>query len=180
MRRRSRSGLVFLLLCFNFILTYAQNISGKIVDTNTGVAQAGLLLTLENTDKLVYTNGSGKFIFENIPAGNYNLLAKVSDQLFIISTFEHSSANKDLGEIKFTAPVVSSESDFSVIDISDLAGIENENDNFSSALSAGRDVFVNAAAYNFSTGRFRPRGYFNEDSEIYMNGMPMNTNPIVA
>jgi len=174
MRRRSRSGLVFLLLCFNFILTYGQNISGKLVDNQTGNPHSGLMLTLENTNNVVFTNNSGNFIFVNVPSGNYNLLAKVSDQLFIISTFEYKSGDKDLGEIKFTAPVSTNENEFSVIDISDLAGIENENDNFSSALSAGRDVFVNAAAYNFSTGRFRPRGYFNEDSEIYMNGMPMN------
>ena len=88
MRRRSRSGLVFLLLCFNFILTYGQNISGKLVDNQTGNPHSGLMLTLENTNNVVFTNNSGNFIFVNVPSGNYNLLAKVSDQLFIISTFQ--------------------------------------------------------------------------------------------
>ena len=61
----------------------------------------------------------------------------------------------------------------SQVDLSDLSGDEAD-DGYSSALSAGRDPFVNAAAYNLSNLRFRPRGYFNEDQEIWLNGMAMN------
>lgn len=45
--------------------------------------------------------------------------------------------------------------------------------NVSSALTAGRDPFFNAASYNFSTVRFRIRGYDADAFSTFMNGIPM-------
>ena len=174
MIKRLRVGLVWVLLCFNLLLTNAQSVSGILTDTQSGSAQPGISLVIENTQHETFTNGIGAFRFVNVAPGNYTLLARVNNQFFIVSTFTSQEGENNLGEVKFTPPAINTADDIAVIDVSDLAGIENENDNFSSALSAGRDVFVNAAAYNLGNGRFRPRGYFNEDSEIYMNGMPMN------
>lgn len=42
----------------------------------------------------------------------------------------------------------------------------------SSALTAGRDVFNNAAVFNFSIARFRIRGYDNDHFTTFMNGVP--------
>jgi hypothetical protein len=42
----------------------------------------------------------------------------------------------------------------------------------SSVLNAGRDVFNNAAVFNFSITRFRIRGYDNDHFTTYMNGVP--------
>lgn len=39
-------------------------------------------------------------------------------------------------------------------------------------LSAGRDPFLSAASFNWSTTRFRIRGYDNEFFDTYMNGVP--------
>src|SRR5690606_6393488 len=50
----------------------------------------------------------------------------------------------------------------------------SENDNFSGLLSASQDPISNAAAFNLSFARFRIRGYFNEDTDLLLNGMPMN------
>ncbi len=44
----------------------------------------------------------------------------------------------------------------------------------SSLLTAGRDPFYNAAAYNFSAVRFKIRGYDGDNAGIYMNGIPMD------
>ncbi|MDA3614794.1 TonB-dependent receptor [Polluticaenibacter yanchengensis] len=46
--------------------------------------------------------------------------------------------------------------------------------NISSALSAGRDPYFNAATFNWSASRFRIRGYNNEEFSTYMNGIPMD------
>lgn len=45
--------------------------------------------------------------------------------------------------------------------------------NISSVLNAGRDPFLNAAAYKFSAVRFRLRGYDADLFGTYMNGAPM-------
>lgn len=46
--------------------------------------------------------------------------------------------------------------------------------NVSGVLTASRDVFVNAAAFVFSQGRFRLRGYDNSYTSVFLNGMPFN------
>jgi len=46
--------------------------------------------------------------------------------------------------------------------------------NISSILTAGRDPFFNAASFNFSSVRFRIRGYDNDYFGTYMNGVPMD------
>ena len=44
----------------------------------------------------------------------------------------------------------------------------------SSVLTAGRDPFYSAAAFNFSPARFRIRGYDGDYGSTYMNGIPMD------
>ncbi len=46
--------------------------------------------------------------------------------------------------------------------------------NISSLLTAGRDPFYNAAAFNFNAARFRVRGYNADFSGTYINGIRMN------
>jgi len=174
MIRRAKLILVLFFICFNVFLTVGQTVTGKLVDPQSQTPLAGLLLVLENTALQAYTNGTGAFKFENVKAGTYNLIAKVNNQLIIVSTFSSDDKGLDLGLLNFTPPTAIVADDISIVDVSDLAGIEAENDNYSSALSAGRDPFVNATTFNLSAGRFRPRGYFNEDSEMFMNGMVMN------
>jgi hypothetical protein len=172
---RTQWSLVLIFLCFNAILTFGQTVRGKLLDTQTQSPQAGVQLMIENTDLQAFTNGTGAFKFDNVKLGTYNILAKYNNQLFIVSTFNlDDNKDLDLGNLNFTPPSTFVADDISVIDVSDLAGIEAENDNYSSALSAGSDPFVSATTFNLSAGRFRPRGYFNEDSEMFMNGMVMN------
>jgi hypothetical protein len=58
------------------------------------------------------------------------------------------------------------------LDENDLG--DGGNQNVSSVLSAGRDPFYSAASYNFSSVRFRIRGYDNDYFSTYMNGIPMD------
>ena len=48
------------------------------------------------------------------------------------------------------------------------------NQNVSSILTAGRDPFLIAAAYNFSALRFRMRGYESDLSAVFINGIQMD------
>jgi hypothetical protein len=53
-------------------------------------------------------------------------------------------------------------------------GNSTSNQNISSVLTAGRDPFYAAAAYNFSPARFRMRGYNNDLNTTFMNGISMD------
>ncbi|MBK8053454.1 MAG: TonB-dependent receptor [Saprospiraceae bacterium] len=168
----------FLLLTFVFLIlvnvAFGQNIEGRLLDNVSGEPIVGAEFMLRKTNNSVYSNASGKFKFNEIKPNYYVLEIKVNDIVIKSIEITHLSTGTNLGDISVTVSNTQSINDISVIDISDLASIENENDNFSSALSAGRDPFIDATTFNLIAGRFRPRGYFNEDAEMIMNGMLMN------
>ncbi len=58
------------------------------------------------------------------------------------------------------------------MDDNDLGDASSQN--ISSVLTAGRDAFYSAAAFNFSPARFRMRGYDNDFNATFMNGIPMD------
>ncbi|MBK9566488.1 MAG: TonB-dependent receptor [Saprospiraceae bacterium] len=163
---------ILLLILVN--VAWGQNIEGRLLDNVSGEPIPGAEFLLKKTNNSAYSNASGKFIFNEIKPDYYVLEIKVNDIVIKSIEITHLSTGTNLGDISVTASNTQSINDISVIDISDLASIENENDNFSSALSAGRDPFIDATTFNLIAGRFRPRGYFNEDSEMIMNGMLMN------
>jgi hypothetical protein len=55
-------------------------------------------------------------------------------------------------------------------------------DNVASALTAGRDVYLNAANFHFSFLRFKLRGYDGDAHNVFINGVPMQnlTNGFVS
>lgn len=61
-----------------------------------------------------------------------------------------------------------------VISLDDNDQTDVNAQNISSVLTAGRDPFFSAAAFNFSPARFRIRGYDADLSGTYMNGIPMD------
>jgi len=172
---RIKTSVVLIIMLFNIVITYGQSIRGKIIDKNTRQQQPAIQVSLKNTDFSVFTNGLGNFEFTDVSSGNYTIVALVSETEVEITEVTVDGNDVDLGalEVLMLSPNAAL-TDITIIDVSDLAGIENENDNFSGVLSAGRDPFVSASTFNLSAGRFRPRGYFNEDTEMYMNGMLMN------
>lgn len=60
-----------------------------------------------------------------------------------------------------------------VVSIDENALGDGSAQNVSSVLTAGRDPFFSAAAFNFSPVRFRIRGYDADFFGTYMNGVPM-------
>jgi len=48
---------------------------GQVVDKQTNEALVGVKIVLEETDQVAYTDFDGKYQFENIETGDYNLTA---------------------------------------------------------------------------------------------------------
>lgn len=59
------------------------------------------------------------------------------------------------------------------ISLDENDGQDGSAQNISSVLSAGRDPFLNAAAFKFGAVRFRIRGYDSDMFSTYINGIPM-------
>jgi CarboxypepD_reg-like domain/TonB dependent receptor len=174
MYRRRTNLIVIIIVLFNTILTFGQTVQGKLMSSTIGGPLSGIALQLKNTEFETFTNGSGNFSFLQLPDGKYTLIARSEGAEVEVIDFEYVGKSLDLGVLQVELPVISTGSEIATIDVTDLAGIESDDDNFSSVLSAGRDEFTNAAAYNLGAGRFRIRGYNQEDSEMLMNGMTMN------
>lgn len=154
--------------------SFSQSITGKIIDNKTNLEAAAIQLKLKPTQELVYTNATGNFYILAPSEGDYQLVAMIGNQEVLVSDVSISNENVALGTVRIDLPVIDiASTEISQLDLSDISGDEAD-DGFSSALSAGRDPFTNAAAYNLSNLRFRARGYYNEDQELLLNGMIMN------
>jgi len=55
--------------------TVVTELSGEIVDTNTNETLVGVKVSIDGTDKVAYTDFDGKYHFDNLKPGTYNLTA---------------------------------------------------------------------------------------------------------
>lgn len=171
------------LLCFLFlsIVGYAQSpmVSGRVLENVTNEPLPGVDVTLEGTTFVTQTDGEGKFDFgvlELDPGESYVILRKngyVSKRMDIILdpnnpvVLDPIYLSEDISDQELQIGVISlSDNDLD----SDDTGIEN----VSGLLSASRDVFLRAAAFDFSATFFRPRGLDNERGKVLINGLEMN------
>ena len=59
------------------------------------------------------------------------------------------------------------------ISLDDLENSSEEQE-FSGLLQSSKDVFSSIASYNFSSSRFRPRGYDSQNQSVLINGVSLN------
>ncbi|MBK6364207.1 MAG: TonB-dependent receptor [Saprospiraceae bacterium] len=172
-----RFNRLFFLLIFltNVGILKGQSLSGQLLSEENNSPIIGVKVFLENNNKEVITNAGGNFRFVDLEKGNYKVKAFINGKVVEVGMADINNADTNLGTITVKTSVdVSKSNDLSIIDFSDLAGNESENDNYSGLLNASQDIIGNAAAFNLSFARFRMRGYTNEDSDLMINGMPMN------
>ena len=167
-------GIVFVMSSF------AQQtiIKGSVLDGVTGEPIPDVTITIEETGQSVKTDSNGEFQFgTNVPLGEQVLRIEKVDyvtkrypivvnegQTVDISgmTLDYDSSDKkDLFIISISEDNLNSEDD----------GLT---DNVSGLLQSSRDVFLNAAAFDFSATFFRPRGLDNANGKVLINGIEMN------
>jgi hypothetical protein len=177
MIRRKKSILVILFLMINISLSFAQTVKGRVLNAEK-LAVAGIVLSLEGSNKQVTTNASGNFKFYNLKKGEYTLVSSDDQFRFEPITIKVKEDDINVGDVvvKDTkAATTGGDDNIAVVSIEDLQQITDDNaQSVSSVLSSSRDPFEEAAAFNLGTGRFRARGYNNEDTETFINGMAIN------
>ena len=167
--------LPFLLLqCLNL---KGQTATGTVIDEYTGHALPGVSIKISGIGKEHFTDVNGVFILsENLPEGDYILT--LSKNAFFDKYFpvKISSEDIDLGLIALKPNLPDMQQQMAVISFEEheLDEEGRSSSNISGLLQASRDVFLNAAAYDFSSTFFRPRGYDNEYSKVLINGVEMN------
>jgi hypothetical protein len=173
-----RDKLVWVIFFWTFSIcfTVAQTLTGKLqLEDESPVVGAVVFLGVNES----ISNARGIFRFNNIESGTYTFKVEVEEGTIIsLADVKVTGENQDLGEIKLELDQsVNNATDIAIVAIN-TADIGGEGDDlgqeYSSILSAGRDPFNAAAAFNLSSGRFYARGYNNEDRHVYLNGFAVN------
>lgn len=173
----------FLLFLFGISLTvsaFAQltTVKGVVRDATTGEPIPDATITIESTLLTTRTNATGEFILtENLPLGEQILKVEMIDyatKRFPIVINEGGIVDLDAITLEYDP---SDKKDMFIIAISDDNLLGDDNglvDNISGLLQSSRDVFLNAAAFDFSATFFRPRGLDNANGKVLINGIEMN------
>ncbi len=153
-------------------------ISGKFADTFTEVPLPQVKVSIEGFFNETFSESNGEFQLEleNITPAEYILRIDKSGYLLKRIPVRLSEERKELGVILLQPDPSFELNQQTTISLSDaeLLSDEGEFDNISGILQSSRDVFLNAAAFDFSQTFFRPRGLGSEYGKLLINGIEMN------
>ena len=170
---------VFMILLSGMFMNSQQiSLKGKFADVFTEVPLPQVKVSIESIFTEVYSDPEGRFLLElnDVAAGDYILRIDKTGYLLKRIPVRLVPGEKSLETI-FLEPDLSFEQiNQNTISLSDadLLSEESEFDNISGILQSSRDVFLNAAAFDFSQTFFRPRGLGSEYGKILINGLEMN------
>ena len=167
------------LFVMQVIFGFAQSqtgVTGKVVDSKTQNPLQSVIVSIQNTNLMQLTDADGKFTFNKVDVGNQLLLLKSNgykDQLIQIEIVEGKML--DMGIVTFEEDLTQ-EKQLTLIAITDndLSDDNSGSESTAGLLQASKDIFLQAAAYNFGQARFSVRGIDNEYSSILINGISMN------
>lgn len=171
--------LVFsLLLVMQVVCAWAQqaSVQGKVVDSKSQRALENVVATIEATGQTALTNAQGVFTFNDLKAESHVLT--VSTTGYVSQTFNITvEAGKllDLGVVTLEEDITT-EKQLGLITITDndLGDDNSGSENTAGLLQASRDIYQQAAAFNWGQARFRIRGLDNQYGVTMINGVSMN------
>lgn len=174
-------GFSLLLSCFLTANTICQStiVKGRIIDSYSNAPVVGASIVIEDTEFSQTSDVEGRFSIagEALPIG--------PQVLYIVHPEYHSqririqikrNESLDLDPLILTFDHAGIQSQIGVISLSEEELDKDEGTifNISGLLQASRDVFLNAAAYDFSQTFFRPRGLDGAYGKLLINGIEMN------
>lgn len=167
------------LFVLQAVLVFAQTgtgVTGKVLDAKTQKPLQNVVATIQNTTLTQMTDVTGKFVFNDVAAGNQLLEVKTQgykDQLLQVEIIAGKII--DLGVVVLEEDQTE-EQQQSLITITenDLGDDNSGSESTSGLLQASRDAFQQSAAFNWGQARFRIRGLDNEYGTTMINGIVMN------
>jgi len=175
-----KSFLIFFLGIFSTFSLFAQEtlVKGSVIDAVSYEPIPEVTVTIEGSDLSTKTDGLGQFSFKKgIPLGEQVLKIEKLDyttKSYPIIVNEGQTVDIQDMTLAYNA---SDKKDLYIISISDDQ-LNSEDDgltsNVSGLLQSSRDVFLSAAAFDFSATFFRPRGLDNANGKVLINGLELN------
>ena len=174
-------ALSFCIILLGGFTIHAQIavVKGRVLDTNSTEPIPDVTISILNSIFISNTDAQGAFSFfqKDLPKGDQIL--KISKPGYVTLQIPISIDIQfpiDLRSILMNLDLQEIDALIGVIILSDdqLDDDEGTSYNVSGLLQASKDVFLTAAAYDFSTTFFRPRGYNSEEGKVLINGLEMN------
>lgn len=166
--------LLFLLPALS--IAQSSTVQGILQDRDTRAVLGATLVQLKGTTTLsTQSTQAGTFEIKDVPYGNYTLEIAPEGYEVIILQVAVNSPKTDLGVVNSGLAEntqLSIQENLPTVSLSENDMRESSSASVAGVLTAGRDPFAAAAAFNFSAGRFRNRGYDNENLTL-MNGIPV-------
>lgn len=178
------------ILIFNLLFIFSLNaqseggsIAGIVIDEYTGSPIENATVSIMALQEEIFTDANGFFKFVNLENSTYMLQIEADKFLPEYRTLViRDGESVDLGQIALTHDEQDFQSsfgndayEFSTISGDDLVEMDEKGvQNNSALLSASQDLFLSAAAYNFSAFRFDVRGLGSRHNETLVNGVNMN------
>lgn len=161
------------------LFAQVTTVRGKIVESNGMAPVPNVTVQIANSNVTTISDALGLFtaLGSELPLGEQVLvvskLGYVTRQIRII--IQHNKTI-NLDPLLFELDLSEIESHIGVISLSDAELDNDDGSSFaiSGLLQASRDVFLNAAAFDFSATFFRPRGLDNAYGKVLINGIEMN------
>ncbi|MDT0675228.1 TonB-dependent receptor [Autumnicola musiva] len=171
--------LILLLIWFPYkSISQSASIKGSVADSHTLEAVSSVRVLIDGTFLETDTDAAGHFFLnsEEIPEGDLILIFIKSGYEILRIPVVMEATHKELGMILLIPDFSEIQRQISTISLSDneLNEEEGSYDNLTGLLQASRDVFLNAAAFDFSASFFRPRGFDSENGKLLINGIEMN------
>ena len=151
-------------------------VKGTVVDRSdrTPIEQATIIL-LQGATEVASTQSdvSGAFLVEGLEDGMYDMVVAATDYLDTrVNVTVNDGYVKNMFNVSMTHVT-------NVVEVDDasFADFDMADTGYHDAptiLFGQNDVFNNMAGYNFSSFRFRARGYSSESQEVYVAGIKMN------
>ncbi|WP_034260213.1 carboxypeptidase regulatory-like domain-containing protein [Altibacter lentus] len=171
-------------LCVAFFCSFsglAQDaiVKGRIVDTNSSEVIPDVEVRILGSIYNTMTDAEGLFTISgtDIPQGEQVLVVNKNGYITQrIPITVQNGATVNLDPILLEVDLTEVEAQIGIISLSDneLDQDEGTSFNISGLLQASNDVFLNAAAFDFSATFFNPRGLDNANGKVLINGIEMN------
>ncbi|NND62012.1 MAG: TonB-dependent receptor [Flavobacteriaceae bacterium] len=173
--------LTFCLATICILSMNAQDaiVKGRVLDANSNDAVENVEIRIQNTNSSTFTTADGLFSITgaNLPQGEQVLIVDKEDYVVQrIPITIQSGETVNIDPILLQLDLTEVEAQIGIISLSDneLNQDEGTSFNISGLLQASRDVFLSAAAFDFSATFFRPRGLDNANGKVLINGIEMN------
>lgn len=159
-----------------FAQSYTGGVKGTLKNRAAKSPIENARLTLYSGAQLIsetVSDKDGNFVISNLDDGIYSLVINATDYIQTqVNVTVNDGYVKNLFTLSLTPAQAVSEVDaanFSEFDMDDSGYQDNP-----TILFGSNDVFNNIAGYNFSSVRFRTRGYSSESQDVYLAGVKMN------